>query len=352
MKALHLMAKPRHKAGGAFLALMLFLSACSPPAQRVPALQALVSALPVQASEVREAFAKRNLARHLRALQRVADEEGGNRSAGTSGYEASARYVEDQLRAAGYAPLRQTFTYWDEALEANRESFNILAETAGSPSHTVVVGGHLDSVPQGPGINDNASGVAAIIETARWMAESGFEPKNRVRFAFWGGEEIGLKGSQHYVNSLSENELFQTVVNINIDVAASPNGARFVHDGDGSRYRGAGPSGSPEIESILFDYFAKSSLPAEETVFDGGSDYEPFRRAGIAVGGLFTGDVGIKTAEQAREYGGTENEDYDRCYHKRCDTIANVNQELLKDMAGALGYATLAFAMTQIGPGK
>lgn len=366
MMALHLTAKPHHKAIGAFLALTLLLPACSSPAARPPAVsltapasrsvpspagtlsapQLLVPVPAAKASEVREAFEQMNLTRHLEALQRIADEEGGNRAAGTSGYEASARYVEDQLRAAGYSPVRQAFTYWDEDLEADRETFNILADTAGNAEHTIVVGGHLDSVPEGPGINDNATGVAAIIETARWMAETGAQPKNRVRFAFWGGEEIDLLGSRHYVNSLSDREISQTALNINLDMVASPNGGRFVHDGDGSRYGDAGPSGSAGIESILRDYFAKNSLPAEATIFDGGSDYEPFLQAGIPVGGLFTGDVVTKTAEQVRKYGGTENEDHDPCYHESCDTIDNVNQELLKDMAGALGYATLSFAMT------
>jgi aminopeptidase S len=302
----------------------------------------------VQATEVREAFAKRNLMGHLEALQKIADQEGGNRAAGTSGYEASARYVENQLRAAGYTPVRQVFTYEDENLEADRETFNILADTAGSADHTVVVGGHLDSVPEGPGINDNASGVAAMLETARWMAETGVEPKNRVRFAFWGAEEVDLLGSQHYVDELSASEISRTAVNINIDMAASPNGVRFVHDGDGSSFGDAAPAGSPGLESILLDYFAKNSLAAEATVFNGDSDYDAFFQAGIATGGLFAGDVGTKTSEQAQKFGGTVNQDHDPCYHEACDTIDNVNQELLKDMAGALGYATLAFAMTQM----
>jgi aminopeptidase S len=352
MKALHPTGKPTHKAGIAFLALTLLLSACSSPARTVPKPEALITALPAQASEVREAFGKRNLTRHLEALQRVADKAGGNRAAGTPGYEASARYVEDQLRAAGYTPVRQVFTYRDEDLEADRETFNILADTAGSADHTVVVGAHLDSVHEGPGINDNASGVAAMLETARWMAETGVEPKNRVRFAFWGAEEVDLLGSQHYVDELSASEVAQTAVNINLDMAASPNGVRFVHDGDGSSFGDAGPAGSPGLESILLDYFAKNSLPAEPTEFIGDSDYDAFFRAGIATGGLFAGDVGTKTSEQVQKFGGTANEVHDRCYHKSCDTIENVNQELLKDMAGALGYATLAFAVADMQPGK
>ncbi|WP_104046074.1 M20/M25/M40 family metallo-hydrolase [Arthrobacter sp. ZGTC412] len=348
MKALHATGKPTHKAGIAFLALTLLLSACTSPAQTVPRPEPLIVALPGQASEVREAFAKRDLMGHLEALQKVADQAGGNRAAGTSGYEASARYVEDQLRAAGYKPVRQVFRYWDEDLEENRETFNILADTAGSADHTIVVGAHLDSVPDGPGINDNASGVATLIETARWMAETGVEPKNRVRFAFWGAEEVDLTGSQHYVDELSASEISQTAVNINIDLAASPNGVRFVHDGDGSSFGDAGPAGSPGLESILLDYFAKNSLPAEATAFIGDSDYDAFFQAGIATGGLFAGDVGTKTSEQVEKYGGTANEDHDRCYHRRCDTLQNVNQQLLNDMAGAIGYATRAFAMAQM----
>lgn len=342
------MGKFIYRAGIAFLALMLLLSACSSPARTVPKPETLVTALPVRANEVHETFAKRNLMGHLEALQRVADESGGNRAAGTPGYEASARYVEEQLRAAGYNPVRQVFSYKDEDLEERRETFNILADTAGSADHTIVVGAHLDSVRRGPGINDNASGVATLIETARWMAETGVEPKNRVRFAFWGAEEVDLLGSQHYVDELSKSEISQTAVNINIDMAASPNGGRFVHDGDGSSFGDAGPAGSPGLESILLDYFAKNSLPAEATGFIGDSDYDAFFRSGIATGGLFAGDVGTKTSEQVQKFGGTLNQDHDPCYHKSCDSIENINQELLKEMAGAMGYATLAYAMTQM----
>jgi aminopeptidase S len=348
MKSLRPAGKPMHKAAVACLALTLFLSACSSPARTVPQPEALVTAAPVQASEVRDAFAKRNLMGHLKALQKIADEEGGNRAAGTSGYEASARYVEDQLRAAGYNPVRQVFTYRDHHLEVDRQTFNILADTGGNAEHTVIVGGHLDSVPESPGINDNASGVAAILETAKWMAETGVEPKNRVRFAFWGAEEVDLLGSQHYVDELSATEKSQTAVNINLDMAASPNGVRYVHDGDGSTFGDAGPPGSTGLERVLFDYFGRNSLAADPTGFIGDSDYDPFLQAGIATGGLFAGDVRTKTAEEVQKYGGTVNEDHDRCYHRRCDTIENINQGLLTDMAGALAYATLAYAMIQV----
>jgi aminopeptidase S len=306
--------------------------------------EAVAAAPKAKASQVHAAFAGRNLMKHLEALQKVADGAGGNRASGTSGYEASARYVEEQLRAAGYKPVRQVFTYRDD--DADVETFNILADTAGDPAHTIVVGGHLDSVRRGPGINDNGSGVAAILETARWMAETGIKPKNRVRFAFWGAEEVDLLGSRHYVDSLSNREIAETMLNLNLDMVASPNGGRFVHDGDGSSFGGAGPAGSDVIERTFLDYFAQNGFAAGPTPFeDGDSDYWPFLKAGIPTGGLFTGDEDKKTAEQVEEFGGVENDEYDACYHKSCDTLANINPQMLNEMAGALGYTTAAYAL-------
>ena len=71
----------------------------------------------------------------------------------------------------------------------------------------VVIGGHLDSVAEGPGINDNGTGTAAILEIAIQMAKIDIEPGNRVRFAFWSGEEDGLHGSNYYVSQLTESEI-------------------------------------------------------------------------------------------------------------------------------------------------
>ena len=320
----------------------LLLSGCTAPR--------LAPASTVDARTVLAAFESRDMVGHMQALQRVADANGGNRASGTSGYEESARYVEEQLRAAGYAPVRQTFSFRGDGRGKPRvESFNILADTGGDAGRTVVVGAHLDSVQEGPGINDNASGVAAVLETARWIKEAGITPVNRVRFAFWGGEEDGLYGSQHYVDELSTAEISQTAANLNVDMAASPNGVRSVHDGDGTDFGNAGPAGSKAMEDIFFRYFEENALPAETTPFDGGSDYDAFLEAGIPGGGLFTGDVERKTQAQVQSYGGVAGKDLDPCYHEACDTIANTNPELLQEMSGALAYATVAFAMARQG---
>lgn len=313
-----------------------------------PAVPPLVPVSPVDARTVLAAFKSRGMEDHLKALQQVADANGGNRASGTSGYEESARYIEEQLRAAGYSPVRQTFSFKGEGRGKPKvESFNILADTQGSAERTVVVGAHLDSVKDGPGIDDNGSGVAAVLETARWMKESGITPANRVRFAFWGGEEDGLYGSQHYVDSLSTEERSQTPAYLNVDMVASPNGVRSVHDGDGTDFGHAGPAGSKAMEDIFFRFFKENSLPAETTPFDGGSDYDAFLTAGIPGGGLFTGDEKKKTQAQAQAYGGEAGKHLDPCYHEACDTIANTNTELLKDMSAALAYATAAYAMAK-----
>lgn len=303
-----------------------------------------------EARTVRDEFASRDMVQHLEALQDIADEHDGNRASGTSGYEASARYVEKVLRDAGYETVRQEFSYQDDHDDDDRvESFSILADTDGDPDHTIVVGGHLDSVRRGPGINDNGSGVAAMLETALWLAESGSVPTNRVRFAFWGGEEDGFYGSRNYVDELSDEELAATALNLNVDMVGSPNGVRAVHDGDGSDFGNGGPDGSGDIEEVFFRYFQENSLAAEPTPFDGGSDYAPFLDAGIPAGGLFTGDKQTKTSEQARSYGGIAGEDLDPCYHTRCDTSENISEDLLGDMSGALAYVTAALAQTELG---
>jgi Zn-dependent M28 family amino/carboxypeptidase len=82
------------------------------------------------------------------------------------------------------------------------------------------------------------------------------------------------------------------------------------------------------------------------TAFDGRSDYGPFIEAGIPAGGLFTGAEDIKSAEEARLFGGTAGEAFDPCYHAACDDITNLNKTALDQMSDATTHATLAFAQT------
>lgn len=228
-----------------------------------------------------------------------------------------------------------------------RTTYNVIAESsAGRSDRTVVVGAHLDSVAEGPGINDNGSGSAAILEIAIQIARLGITPVNKLRFAFWSAEESGLLGSQHYVDNLSPREIKDIALNLNFDMIGSPNFVRFVYDGDGSATPDAGPKGSKVIEDVFLSYFAGLGLPSVPTAFDGRSDYGPFIDVGIPAGGLFTGAEGIKTAAQAATYGGTAGLAYDPCYHLACDTLANNDDSAIEQMSDATAHAVLTFALT------
>jgi len=231
-----------------------------------------------------------------------------------------------------------------------RTTSNVLATTpGGNPDKVVVVGAHLDSVIEGPGINDNGSGSAAILEVAEEMARLGIEPRQKMRFAFWSAEELNLLGSAHYVNNLSDRELGTIYANLNFDMIGSPNYVRFVYDGDGSDSDPAGPPGSAQIEDIFNGYFESQGLASDPTPFSGRSDYGPFIAVGIPAGGLFTGAEGIKTPEQAEVYGGTAGVAYDHCYHQACDTISNVNTQALGEMGDAVAHSVMVMARTRTG---
>ena len=239
-----------------------------------------------------------------------------------------------------------------------RTTQNIIADTAsGRGDRTVVVGAHLDSVAAGPGINDNGSGSATILEVAEQFAALDIEPRNRVRFAWWGAEEEGLLGSQFYVDQLSKREIKDTAVNLNFDMLGSPNFVRFVYDGNGSDTPVKGPTGSANVEKVFLDYFASQGLATEPTAFDGRSDYGPFIAVGIPAGGLFSGAEVHKTPEQVMIYGGTAGEQYDPCYHEVCDTFAGTGDGggatppglglvSLDGLSDGVADAVLQFAMT------
>ncbi|MEV0614106.1 M28 family metallopeptidase [Nonomuraea sp. NPDC050404] len=227
---------------------------------------------------------------------------------------------------------------WDPIVET-RTTYNVIAQSRkGNPDNVVMLGAHLDSVQEGPGINDNGSGTAGILEVALQMARS--KPKNQMRFAFWGAEEFGLLGSQHYVNALTPEERAKITLYLNFDMIASPNYTFGIYDGDGDAFGTAGPPGSDVIEEDFEKFFANRGQPFTATAFTGRSDYGPFIAVGIPSGGLFTGAEVLKTEEEAAIFGGTAGIPLDPCYHSVCDTIRNVNDKALDVNSDAI--ATLA----------
>jgi Zn-dependent M28 family amino/carboxypeptidase len=235
-----------------------------------------------------------------------------------------------------------------------RTTWNVIADTAsGDPNRVVVVGAHLDSRLEGPGINDNGSGSAAILEIAETFAAQGRVARNKLRFMWYGAEEFNLLGSTFYVNGLSQAEQDQIMAMVNFDMVGSPNYVRFVYDGDNSAFpvgpgAAAGPPGSAFIEDLFVDYFNSQGLANDPTPFSGRSDYGPFIAVGIPAGGLFTGAEGIKTAEQAATYGGTAGIAYDACYHQACDTFANNSNAALDSMSDAAAHVVLTLSRLKV----
>lgn len=229
---------------------------------------------------------------------------------------------------------------------------NVIAQTTtGRTDEVVMAGAHLDSVPEGPGINDNGSGSAAALELA--VRLGGAPPvTNAVRFAWWGAEEVGLLGSTAYVQGLTPEARRDIAVLLNADMLASPNPAYFVYDGDDSDRAGAppGPRGSEGIERTLVDALTAAGVPPQGTDFDGRSDYGPFVEAGIPSGGLFSGAEEVKTPEQAAVWGGQAGAPYDACYHQPCDTLANIDRVALDRMLDAMAVGVGTYAVDLGGP--
>ena len=246
-----------------------------------------------------------------------------------------------------------------EVLEQLGEGVNVIAETpGGDPNRTVVIGAHLDSVSAGPGINDNGSGSGGILEIAETFAAQDRTPSNKLRFMWYGAEELGLVGSTKYVEGLTQDEKDDILAMLNFDMIGSPNFARYVYDGDGT-VGPEGPTGSGLIEDVFVDYFASQGLFNEPTAFDGRSDYGPFIAEGIPAGGLFTGAEQPKTAAQVVQYGGIAGAQLDPCYHVACDTFAGTGDGVgataprlglvaLDQMSDAAAHTILFFSKTKV----
>ncbi len=179
----------------------------------------------------------------LAQFQRIADEHPddrghGNRDTGTPGYAASVAYVANLMRAAGYDVRIQRYN-WKKYLRhgtavlksgervdvpLDRRSdvdYNVVADSPfGDPNHVVVLDGHLDSI-YGAGMLDNASGSTTILDVALAMAKT--PTLNRIRYIWFGGEELGLFGSRYYTKHLTATELQRIVFDVDADVTATPN---------------------------------------------------------------------------------------------------------------------------------
>ncbi|MGH3036338.1 MAG: M20/M25/M40 family metallo-hydrolase [Gaiellaceae bacterium] len=200
------------------------------------------------------------------------------------------------------------------------EAANVLADLPGATKGApLLLGAHLDSIESGLGINDNGSGVATLLELAVQARKLAFQPQQPVRFAFWAGEEAGLFGSRKYVNSL-EKPTDDIASVVNIDMVGSPNPEPYVYEGDGT------------IQEALSEALRGEGLDPVPVDLQGRSDHAAFQDAGIPTGGLYTG--ADEPAPDGRPH--------DTCYHRACDTVENVDLEMLERMADALAISVFS----------
>ncbi|HEY0701003.1 MAG TPA: M28 family peptidase, partial [Micromonospora sp.] len=270
-----------------------------------------------------------NIQTHLAQLNSIATSNGGNRRAGSAGYTASVSYLKTRLQAAGYTVTEQTCT------TCTYPGNNLIAEWPGGPADQVVMfGAHLDSVSAGPGINDNGSGSATLLENALVLAQQNPAMSKRVRFGWWNGEEQGLQGSAFYVNRLTSTERGYIKGYYNFDMIASTNGGYFIN-------RLTSTTAAP-----LKAYWDSLGLQPEENVEgQGRSDDYSFANAGIPTSGYAMGASYTKTSAQAAKWGGTAGASYDPCYHRSCDTTSNINATGLNRSADGIAYAIWQLAV-------
>ncbi|MFB6515619.1 M28 family peptidase [Streptomyces virginiae] len=264
-----------------------------------------------------------NVQAHLTQFNTIASQNGGHRRAGSAGYTQSLAYVKGKLQAAGYTVTEQNCT------SCTYPSNNLIADWPGGPAdQTVMFGAHLDGVSAGPGINDNGSGSATLLENALALAQKNPTMTKHVRFAWWTDEEQGLNGSEFYVNQLSSAQRSAIKGYYNFDMVGSTNGGYFINNVNSTT---AAP---------LKAYWTSLNLaPEENTEGQGRSDDYSFQQAGIPTSGYAAGASARKTSAQATKWGGTANAAYDPCYHSSCDTTNNINATVLNRSADGVAYA-------------
>ena len=283
--------------------------------------------------------------KHLQALQKIADEHDGNRAAGTSGYDASVKYVVDVLRKAGFKASTPTFeASGEDGEDSSGPQRNVIAQTrTGNPDQVVMIGAHLDSVTTARASSTTAPGWRAC-----WRSPPNSALTRRCRTrcgsASSAMRRAAPKARPATWRACPPSDRKKIKMYLNVDMVASPNGGYFVQGGKGRDEEEAGPPGSATIGRVLADQLVKTGVASPEVIEFVGDDESPFIEAGIPVGGAESGDDEEKTARQAKAWGGQAGAVYDPCYHQACDTIDNVNRDMLNHYLRAIAGTLAHFA--------
>jgi hypothetical protein len=270
----------------------------------------------------------------------------------TPGYYQQLTVPVGVIGNDGDAALRRTNAPVRLVLDSKpvmAKSRNVVAQTkSGDAKNLVLAGAHLDSTPHSPGINDDGSGVAALLEAASAL---GGQPgiTNAVRFVFWGSE---AEGPTKYVRGLARDQLDDIAMYLGVDMLGSPNAGYFTYDGDQSGQPNPDipsqtvPAGSAGVERTLAGYLNLGGVRPADMPLSRTADYAAFLAAGIPIGGLTTGWSQRKTPVQARLWGGQAGVAFDPNYHTARDAIDNVDRKALAVMGQALAFAVGTYAQS------
>ncbi|KAI0180157.1 hypothetical protein GGR52DRAFT_587742 [Hypoxylon sp. FL1284] len=315
-----------------------------------------------------------SLLKHLEVIQGFADRGNGSRLAGSLGHRLTIGYIQDYLRSLGYyvetqpvgseVQVHSTATLdvkgenismdamaWSPDYTANNIPVVLVNASGcdvvdysmgldggialvtsgeyGDKENTLLVGTHTDSVNSSAGINDNASGIASLLEVATRLSK--FRTKSTVKFAFWTASEPCQLGSKYWLDSIYPEELDQVKLYLDVNMVGSPNGALKV-------YRG-GDKKDNRVGNVLEDGFQAQGISPMIAEISKRSDYTPFLEARVPFNGLFSGADGYKSKEEADRFGGQADEPYDPNYHGVGDNLQNINATTLLMNTKALAHA-------------
>lgn len=299
----------------------------SPPVRPTPSAMPTLAPNELHPDELSAAVDRAAIERHLVALAEITERHGGDRLTGSAGFTAALRYVTETLEDAGYAVEKLRFSHGSVG------GANVVAERTGARAGIVMIGAHLDTVAGSPGMNDDASGVAALLAIAEAMRDLP-PPERTIRLAIWDAEEGGPFGSRAYVESLSVEERDRIVAYLNLDLIGAPNPLRLVYD-----EADAAP-GSEAITRRFIEVLDEHALAWEPIDLDGDSDHGPFADAGIPTGGIFAGGHEPVTEAEAQRFGAQAGVPADACVHRPCDTIDNVDAATIAEL-GAIAAQVL-----------
>jgi hypothetical protein len=208
-------------------------------------------------------------------------------------------------------PLPTTSLSVQVIVDPNRDDWNVIAESkGGDKNHVVVVDAHLDAI-FGAGMLDNASGSATILEIAEQMKH--VNPLNKMRFIWFGGEELGLLGSAFYVNNLSKTQLSHIGYDLDADVTATPNYLIGVLDPAapdlfGRTVTATFPNRVYKASKVGRDQaveYLDSIGKNHEFLSPVGTDAFSFNAVGVPASGVLTGQDCCKSQEEVDLFGGT-----------------------------------------------